>query len=262
MDIGSGNATVSYDDHRADVTIARPEKRNALDLQTLTDLTAAVETVADTDRDVRAMTLLGEGGLFSAGMDLELMAEADVDGHEDIYEGLAGLCNTLEAVPVPTVVGIEGAAIAGAFELTLPADFRVIGEDAVYGLKETKLGIFPFCGGTQRLPRLVGLGHAKDLVMRSDAIDPERAERIGLVNEVVAPDAVADRTRDLADELATRAPLGMERAKKCLNASLDVDLEAGLAMEYEGSKELWPTHDREEGFRSMLADRDPEYEGR
>jgi len=259
-EIGSGYALVSCDGHRADVTINRPDKRNAMNLAVIDDLRGAIETVDDAE-DVRAMTLLGEGPVFSAGMDLELMSEADMDGHEDIYDGIRGLFDGIAALSIPTVVGIETAAIAGAFELTLPFDFRVIGSDAAYGLRETKLGLLPFGGGTQRLPRLVGLGEATDLVMRSDTIDPAEAERIGLVNEVVDPGDVADRTRDLADELATRAPLGMERAKACLQSAFDHSLEEGLDMEYELSREVWDTDDRKEGFEALLSDREPEFTG-
>lgn len=258
--IGSGTVAVSFEDHRADVLLDRPEKRNAMDLTVIDDLRAAIETVDDRE-DVRTMTLLGNGPVFSAGMDLELMAEADMEGHQKIYDGLRGLFDGIAALSIPTVVGIEKAAIAGAFELTLPFDFRIIGADAAYGLKETKLGIFPFGGGTQRLPRLIGLAKAKELVLKSDRIDPEAAERIGLVNEVVEPGTVDEETRAYADELATRAPMGMTRANECLDSAFDVSLAAGLDMEYERSRELWGSDDHREGFAAMLADRDPEFEG-
>ncbi|WP_299264117.1 enoyl-CoA hydratase/isomerase family protein [Halorientalis sp.] len=258
--IGAGTVAVSFEGHRADVLLDRPEKRNALNLAVIDDLRAAVETVDDRD-DVRAMTLLGNGSVFSAGMDLELMAEADVDGHQAIYDGLRGLFDGIAALPIPTVVGVEQAAIAGAFELTLSFDFRILGADAAYGLKETKLGIFPFGGGTQRLPRLIGLAKAKELVMKSDQIDPEEAERLGLVNEVVEPGTVDEETRAYADELATRAPMGMTRAKECLHSAFDVTLDDGLDMEYDHSRELWGSDDRREGFAAMLEDRDPEFRG-
>jgi enoyl-CoA hydratase/carnithine racemase len=259
-EIGSGTVAVSFENHRADVLLDRPEKRNAMDLTVIDDLRAAVETVDDRD-DVRVMTLLGNGPVFSAGMDLELMAEADMDGHQAIYDGLRGLFDGIADLAIPTVVGVEKAAIAGAFELTLPFDFRILGADAAYGLKETKLGIFPFGGGTQRLPRLIGLAKAKELVMQSDRIDPEAAERIGLVNEVVEPGTVDERTREYADDLATRAPMGMTRAKECLNSAFDVTLEDGLDMEYERSRDVWDSDDHREGFAAMLEDREPEFEG-
>ncbi|MFB6164886.1 MAG: enoyl-CoA hydratase/isomerase family protein [Haloarculaceae archaeon] len=260
QEIGSGAALLERDGHRADVWLNRPDKRNAMNRDVIADLTAAVEAVAEAD-DVRAMTLLGKGPVFCAGMDLHMMRETDRATHEQFHGALQDLFDAIETVPVPTVAGIKRAAVAGAFELTLPADFRVIDSEAAFGLRETKLGVFPSGGSTQRLPRLIGLARAKDLVMRSDFLDPAEAERIGLVTEVVDPGTVDDRARELADELATRAPLGMARAKTCLNAAFDVTLEEGLAMEHEHSDEIWDTADRREGFAAALADREPEFQG-
>jgi len=261
-EIGDGNALLEVEGHRADVWLNRPDKRNAIDQTVIADLRAAIDEVAAIreDEDVRAMTLLGKGPVFCAGMDMEMMYAADNETHDEFHVELNDLFTEIERVPVPTVAGIKKAAVAGAFELALPADFRVIGADATYGLRETKLGIFPSGGSTQRLPRLVGLSRAKDLVMRSDFVDPEEAERMGLVHEVVEPGTVDEEARTLADELATRAPLGMERAKGCLNAAFDVDLEEGLGMEHDGASAIWDTHDRREGFAAALEEREPEFE--
>jgi enoyl-CoA hydratase/carnithine racemase len=261
-EIGDGNALLDIDGHRVDVWLNRPDKRNAIDQQVIHDLRAAmdeVETIRETE-DLRAMTLLGKGAVFCAGMDLEMMYAAGSDQHDEFHVALNELFTEIERVPIPTVAGIKKAAVAGAFELALPADFRVIGEDATYGLRETKLGIFPSGGSTQRLPRLIGLSRAKDLVMRSDVIDPEEAEEMGLVHEVVASGTVDEEAQALADELATRAPLGMEKAKECLNAAFDVDMQTGLEMEHEGASAIWGTHDRREGFAAALEDREPEFE--
>lgn len=260
QEIGSGTAVVAFEDQRADVWLNRPDKRNAINQDVIRDLTEAIDLVDDRE-DVHAMALLGKGPVFCAGMDLEMMFSADHDEHAEFHTKLRDLFDAIEAVSVPTVAGIKKAAVAGAFELALPADFRVLGADATYGLRETKLGIFPSGGSTQRLPRLIGLSRAKDLVMRSDFIDPEEAERIGLVHEVVEPGTVDAEAQALADELATRAPLGMERAKECLDAAFDVSMEEGLDMEHERAVEIWDTHDRREGFGAALEDRDPEFRG-
>jgi enoyl-CoA hydratase len=261
-ELGDGNALLDLDGHRADVWLNRPDKRNAINEQVIHDLQAAIDEVEAIreDEDVRAMTLLGKGPVFCAGMDMEMMYAAEQAQHDEFHVALNELFTAIERVPVPTVAGIKKAAVAGAFELALPADFRVIGEDAVYGLRETKLGIFPSGGSTQRLPRLIGLSRAKDLVMRSDFVDPEEAERMGLVHEVVEPGTADEEAQALADELATRAPLGMPKAKECLNAAFDVDLQEGLDMEHEGASAIWDTHDRREGFAAALEERDPEFE--
>jgi enoyl-CoA hydratase/carnithine racemase len=128
-EIGTGTAVVEFDGHRADVWLNRPDKRNAINQDVIRDLTEAIERVEDRE-DVRAMTLLGNGSVFCAGMDLEMMFSADHDEHEAFHAKLRELFDAIEDVSVPTVAGIKKAAVAGAFELALPADFRVIGSDA------------------------------------------------------------------------------------------------------------------------------------
>ena len=160
------------------------------------------------------------------------------------------------------IAAIEGAAVAGAFELVLPVDFRIIAEDASYGLLEVTLGVFPSGGGTQRLPRLVGLSKAKEIVLTGDLIDPQEAADCNLVHEVVAPDEVAPTAREWADNLAENAPLGMEAARELLNTALDVPLEQGLELESARGARLVETDDYTEGFTARLEGREPEFEGK
>lgn len=263
-EIGTGNVKVHVDGHRADVILNRPEKRNAMNQALLSDLVAAFETVEAVD-DVRAIALLGEGPVFCAGMDLEMMRDRGGQSEGEVELGEHGLPDIVEAIDtarVPTVVGIKRAAPAGAFELSLPADFRIISEDAKYGVIEVKLGTFPHGGATQRLPRLIGLAKAKELVLSGEYIDPEEAKQVGLVNEVVTADRVDARARELADELAQNAPLGMERARLALNAALEMPLDEGLSYERSLGQQLDDTYDYTEGFTARLEDREPEFEGR
>jgi enoyl-CoA hydratase len=221
-------ARIEVEDHRADVIVQREEKRNAMHEPLLQDIVEAFRTVDD-EPEIRAVTLLGEGPVLSAGMDLEM---------------------------------IHGAAPAGAFELTLPFDFRVLGDDAKYGVLEVKLGTFPHGGATQRLPRLIGLAKAKELVLTGEFIDPAEAENCGLVNEVVPDGEVKARARELADELAENAPIGMRLAKQALDAAQDVPLDEGLQLERAlGEKTYW-TRDYEEGMQARLDGREPEFENR
>ncbi|APX97175.1 enoyl-CoA hydratase/isomerase family protein [Natronorubrum daqingense] len=265
-EIGTGNVLVDVDGHRGDVVLNRPEKRNAMNEDVLRDLERAFEEVL-ADDSVRAIALLGKGPVFCAGMDLEMMLERGEQGGEQETQSSTGnllgeVIKTIDTARVPTVVGIKRAAPAGAFELSLPADFRVISTDAKYGVIEVQLGTFPHGGATQRLPRLIGLAKAKELVLSGDFIDPETAAQVGLVNDVCEPEAVDSRTRELADELAENAPLGMEHARKALNAALEMPLEEGLAYERALGTQLDDTHDYTEGFSARLEDRKPEFEGR
>lgn len=258
--IGTGLATIDWNEPRADVFLSRPEKRNAMTVDLIRDLTAAFEAVDAAD-DVRVATLLGEGPVFSAGMDLEMMRDRVEPGSGIDRDVFPDLLAAIEETRQPVVAGIERAAPAGAFELTLPCDFRIVGRDAKYGLLEVALGTFPHGGGTQRLPRLVGLSKAKEIVLTGEFVDPEDAAEMGLVHDVVDPGTVDDRTKAFADDLCENAPLGLRNAKKALNAALEVPLERGLAYERRLGHELDDTHDYREGFEARLEDREPEFRG-
>lgn len=258
--VGTGLAGIESDGPRADVYLSRPEKRNAMTEDLMRDLTAAFETVS-ADDDIRAVTLLGEGPVFCAGMDLHMMrerVEADSEIDRDVFPGLL---DAIETARQPVVAGIKTAAPAGAFELTLPCDFRVIGSDATYGVIEVKLGTFPHGGATQRLPRLVGLSKAKELVLTGEFIDPEEALDCGLVHEVCDPDEVDERARAFADRLCENAPLGLRNAKRALNAALETPLQQGLEYERSLGRELDDTRDYREGFEARIQEREPEFRG-
>lgn len=260
-EVGTGLATLDVVGQRADVRLNRPGKRNAMTVDLMADLGEAIEA-ADAHGSVRAITLLGTGEVFCAGMDLGMMrerVEADSDVARDAFPELLA---TLAGTDAPTVAGIKRAAPAGAFELTLPCDLRVLGTEADYGVVEVKLGTFPHGGATQRLPRLVGLAKAKELVLTGEFIDPAEAERCGLVTEVVPDDEVDETARELADDLTGNAPLGMANAKRALDAALETPLDEGLAYERSLGRELDATRDYREGFDARIEGRDPEFEGR
>lgn len=260
-EVGTGFVKVGVDGHRADVILNRPDKRNAMNQGVLRDLRTAYEEV-ETEDDVRAIALLGEGPVFCAGMDLEMMRDrGDEDANGELDVGLGDVTEVIADARIPTVVGIKRAAPAGAFELSLPADFRIISEDAQYGVIEVKLGLFPSGGAPTRLARLIGLAKAKELVLSGEFIDPKDAKQIGLVNEVCPAEEVDDRARAWADKLTENAPLGMERARKALNAALEMPIDESLAYESALAEPLADTQDYTEGFTARLEDREPEFVG-
>ncbi len=259
--IGTGLASVETNGHRADVYLSRPVKRNAMTVDLMRDLTAAFEEVGDDD-GIRAIALLGEGPVFCAGMDLDMMRDRARPDESVEWEWFSTLLETIEAVRQPVVAGIKGAAPAGAFELTLPCDIRILGSEASYGVLEVKLGTFPHGGGTQRLARLVGLSKAKEIVLTGEFVPPEEALHCGLVHEVVAPEAVDERAKAFADDLCEKAPLGVERAKRLLNAAFDLPLEQGLALEESLGRGLDDTRDYREGIEARLEGREPDFEGK
>jgi len=257
----NGHVSIEYHDRRADVIIDRPEKRNAMNEAVVADLTEAIERV-DGDDDIRAATLLGNGSVFCAGFQLDMMQQKDVEEHDTFQRSFRALLNTIDESTTPFVAGIKGAAIAGGFELTLPADLRVLGEESKYGVIEVNLGIFPHQGSTQRLPQLVGIGKAKEMVLTGEYIDPEEADQCNLVTEVVPESDVDDRARELADELTEKAPLGIQNALRAFQATFDVPLEDGLATEHRLAMQVYGSRDRKEGFSAQLEGRKPEFEGR
>ena len=260
-EIGNGNVLLDVEGHRADVVLDRPEKRNAMNGALLRDLKSALEEV-DTDDDVRVMTLSGNGPVFCAGMDLEMMRDRGGDEGDSLDVGLDDVTQFIEGMDVVSVASIKRGAIAGAFELVLPVDFRIISRDAKYGVIEVSLGIFPSGGATQRLPRLVGLSKAKEIVLSGEYVDPVEAADIGLVHEVVDdPNDVDERAKAYADELAENAPLGMESARELLNSALDMPLDEGLAFESAMGEQLTETDDYTEGFTARIEGREPEFEG-
>lgn len=252
-------ARLDREGHRADVTITRSAKRNAMHEGVMADLAAAVRA-ADALDGVRAITLLGEGPVFCAGMDLEMMRDRKAEGATESY--FPELLSTIEETRVPTVAAIKRAAPAGAFELTLPCDFRILGREAKYGVIEVKLGTFPHGGATQRLPRLVGLSRAKEIVLTGEFVDPEEAKAMGLVHRLADDRHVDARARGFADDLCENAPLGMANAMVALNAAFETGLDEGLALEAALGRELDDTEDYHEGFSARIEDREPTFEGR
>lgn len=259
--VGTGLATIDWNGPRADVFLARPAKRNAMNEALMQDLTEAFRRV-DANEEIRVSTLLGEGSVFSAGMDLQMMRDRVEEGSEIDRDVFPRLLDVIEETRQPVVAGIKQAAPAGAFELTLPCDFRVLGKDATYGVIEVKLGTFPHGGATQRLPRLIGLSKAKELVLTGEFIDPEEALDCGLVHEVCDSDSVDDQACAFADRLSENAPLGLRNAKRALNASLEMPLQEGLTYERALGKQLDDTRDYREGFKARIEDREPDFHGK
>jgi enoyl-CoA hydratase len=224
----------------------------------------AVARLAATEPgDVRAVVISGRGDRsFSAGSHVgEFEATRGEFGRrrlqleEETWQAVA-------ALPMPTVAAIEGKALGGGLELALCCDIRIASSGAKLGLPEVRLAVIPGSGGTQRLPRVVGPARAKELILRGRVIDADEALRIGLVAEVVAPGLAVERAREIATEIAARGPVAVREAKRLIDASTELDLEAGLAAELEASVRVFATDDLLEGARAFLGKRDPEYRGR
>jgi enoyl-CoA hydratase/carnithine racemase len=214
------------------IVLNRPEKRNAMSQELLKALADALRG-ASVEESVHCVVLRGEGPVFSAGVDLgELAASASRPGDLRPFRNTFLECSNLcEAMTKPVVCQIHRTCVGGALEVALGCDLRIASSDAQLGLPEVKFGIIPDVGGSTRLPAVVGLGRAKELIMTGRTIDAGEAERIGLLNRVVAPGELEQATQTLVDELLANSHIAVGRAKRVIDASARPALAQTLEME-------------------------------
>jgi enoyl-CoA hydratase/carnithine racemase len=242
------------------VRIDRPPA-NALAREVSEELSEAARAVA-ADEAVRAVVVWGGERVFAAGADINVMVDF---GPQEIAPDVAALeraCRDLEAVPKPVLAAVNGVALGGGCELALACDLRVAAEDARLGLPEIGLGIIPGAGGTQRLPRLIGLGRARDLVLSGRHVGAEEARAIGLVDRIAPPGGAYAEALEHARRFAAGPTLAYAAAKRALAAAAELDIAAGLEVEREVFVPLFATRDQKEGMRAFLEKREPRFEGR
>lgn len=240
----------------------RPEKRNAFNRDLVLALRDAAREAAD-DHDVFCVVLRGEGAAFSAGIDIfELASLAGTENLRPFRRFCIEAANLLEEMTKPVVAQIHGACLGLGAELALACDLRVMADDVKFGLPETKLGLIPDVGGSSRLPAVVGLGNAKELIMTGKVIDGREAHRIGFANRI-APAAELDAATDaLATELLACAPRAVGLAKRVLDAAAKPALALTLEQEVAAQETLAATEDFAEGARAFFEKRDPDFAGR
>ena len=230
----------------------------------LANLDAALATLESQPPDeVRAVVLSGSGDRsFSVGSDVKAFEHHRGPTGRARFELEAHVAQRLAGLPMPTIAAIEGSALGGGLELALCCDLRVASARVTLGLPEVRLAVTPSTGGTQRLPRIVGVARAKELLLTGRIIDAHEAARIGLVNEVVAPGEALARARAIGDEIAERGPLAVRAVKALIDDALDRPLAVGHAAEVDTSVRIFATDDLLEGARSFVEKREPQYQGR
>lgn len=213
--------------------------------------------------DVRAVVLTGAGErAFSAGSHVgEFEAQRGPDGRARLALEEATMAR-LAALPMPVIAAIEANALGGGLEIALACDLRVASERARLGLPEVRLAVIPGAGGTQRLPRVVGLARAREMILTGAVLDAREAERIGLVNRVVPAGEAVAAAHAIASEIAERGPVAVREAKRLLDLAPDTDLAAGLDAEIEASVRVFASDDMLEGATAFLEKRQPVYRGR
>jgi enoyl-CoA hydratase/carnithine racemase len=245
------------------LVVNRPEKRNALSREVIRELGDAIEAAA-ADDSVRVVVVRGEGAMFSSGMDLgDLRALSENPGRtREGRRPILQCWNLLEEMPKPTICQIHGAALGGAFELALACDFRTMAEDAVAGIMEVRVGLIPDVGGCSRLPAVVGLGNAKELIMTGKVIDGREAHRIGFANRIAPTGELDALTDGLANELLACAPRAVGLAKRVIDAAAKPALSVTLEQEVAAQETLAASEDFAEGARAFFEKRDPDFAGR
>ena len=244
------------------LSLNRPGRMNAFNMEMIDEVTTAIDE-ADADEGVRCVLVKGEGEkAFSAGADLGMFKGLDTESAIAASERGQRLMDRIEASPKPFVAAIHGFCLGGGLEFALACDFRVAAESASLGSPEINLGIIPGWGATQRLPRLLGLAWAKELVLLGDRISADEALKIGLVHKVVPLDNLYEEAEVLAKRLAASPPVALRVAKRAMNEGNELPLIEGLRIEAESFGVLAETEDIVEGISAFFERRKPEFKGK
>lgn len=236
-------------------TIHRPEALNALNSQVLADLAELLDTV-EADEEIRVLVITGAGEkAFVAGADIGEMSTLTKAEGEAFGKKGNDVFRRLETLPIPTIAAVNGFALGGGCELSMSCDIRIASEKAVFGQPEVNLGLVPCFGGTQRLSRLVGTGIAKEMIFTARQIKADEAKAIGLVNKVVASEALLDEAKAMMGVIISKAPMAVRYAKVAINKGVNMDLMNGLELEKDVAALAFASEDAKEGTAAFLAKR-------
>ena len=243
------------------LTLNRPPRMNAINRDLLACLAGAVGAAVD-NRDVRALVIAGAGRAFSAGADLdEIGALPDAHAFRAFITRMTEVYQVIADCQKPSVAALHGIAFGGGLELALACDLRVAEPGTRLGVPEMKLGVLPGAGGTQRLPRLVPAGLAKQMILTGEPITGERAHAVGLVNELAEPGEALAAAVALAGQLAAGAPLALAAGKRLVDRGAGMDLAAAISYGAESVSMLFGTADQTEGLAAFHARRPPTFTG-
>jgi enoyl-CoA hydratase len=242
------------------VTLNRPEKRNALDFETWDEIRDVFREIKKND-NIHVVILTGAGGkAFASGADIgslrdrSMISQMNSETNDILFE--------ITVLPKPVIAAIDGFALGGGCELSMACDIRIATEKSKLGQPEVGLGIIPGGGGTQRLQRLVGIGKAKELIFTGAIIDAKEAERIGLVERVVADGTVVEEAMQMARQILKKGPVAVSLAKAAINVGSNVDLYSGLHFERYSQTIAFATDDKHEGTSAFLEKRAAEFKGK
>ena len=252
---------VEEDTGVATLTLNRPEVMNSFNFSLLHALRDQIESFRFR-RDLRVIIITGNGEkAFCSGADLKERAALGPDQVREYIYTIRNLFTSIEELNKPVIAAVNGIALGGGTELSLASDIRIASSNASMGLTETRLAIIPGAGGTQRLPRLVGKGKAKELIFTGQRIDAQEALKIGLVNKICEPQDLLAECQKMAAMICETGPVAIEQAKYAINYGLETDMHTGLAIESNAYWVCIPTEDRLEGLTAFREKRKPVYKG-
>ena len=245
------NVTYEIRGKVAVITINRPEALNALNLDVLKDLEQAVAE-AEKDQDVYVLIITGAGRAFVAGADISQMKDFTADEGRAFGEYGNKVFSKIESQTKPVIAAVNGFALGGGCELCMACDIRIAGEKAKFGQPEAGLGITPGFGGTQRLPRIVGLSKAKELIFTAQTIDAQEALRIGLVSQVVTTENLMIAALELAGKITQNAQIAVRQSKAAINRGMQCDIDTGLAYESQAFGLCYSTEDQKDAMNAFV----------
>ncbi|MCD5414993.1 MAG: short-chain-enoyl-CoA hydratase [Clostridiales bacterium] len=255
------NLVFEKQENIATITMDRPKALNALNKETLDELSILLDEIKK-DKEIQVLIITGNGKAFVAGADItEMMNMTAIEGQEWSLFGQK-VFDKIEQLPQPVIAAVNGFALGGGCEMAMVCDIRIASEKAKFGQPEVSLGIIPGFAGTQRLPRLVGLGVAKELLYTGKMIDANEAYRIGLVNKVVAVEELLNEANALAKQILKPAPFAIKMCKKAVNTGINTDLTT--ASEYEATLFglTFSSDDKKEGMEAFVEKRKAAFKGK
>ena len=236
---------------------------NPLSVQSYLDLYDAI-CEFENDDGIGAILITGNGDkAFAAGLDVkDVMGKSAVETLDFLWKAPRRTFDKLTGIEKPTVAAVFGLALGGGCEVAICCDLRICSEDAIFGVPEINLGIMPGSGATQRLPRLVGLAKAKEMLYTGDTVNAQEAYRVGLVNKVVPRDKLMDEAMAMAKKLAAKPKAALALIKRCVDNGLNMDLASGLTLEMDSFSIAFTSEDGREGINAFVEKRKPVYKGK
>lgn len=250
------------EDGIAIITLNRPKSMNAINNEFIQELGQVINEI-ELDEEIGAVIITGSEKFFGAGADIKEVSaiQTPMQAHAFV-NNVQALFIRLENLEKPVIAAVSGLALGGGCELTLACDIRIAADNALFGLPEIKIGVLPGGGGTQRLPRLIGVGRAKELLYTGDPVDANEAYRLGIANKVVPLKDLMVEAKKMAAKLKSRPRAAFKMIKTSVNKGGSVDLQTGLTIEARCFEFLFSTEDQKEGMKAFVEKRKPNFTGR